>query len=152
MRPDTAVPPLSGLGLEGGTAFQSGSCKINSLFAFHLSESVLENHFKFALRKPSSSWKAIKGRSKFRPQLGTVKRDKHNNVCGPILDLFLLTSVLRGLQEQPRAVPTLFFRFQEPPRALQEGSKTLSEGIRVEDTIRIPFWTHFWLGKESLRP
>ena len=36
MRPDTAVPPLSGLGLEGGTAFQSGSCKIKSLFAFHL--------------------------------------------------------------------------------------------------------------------
>ena len=36
MRPDTAVPPLSGLGLEGGTAFQSGSCKIKPLFAFHL--------------------------------------------------------------------------------------------------------------------
>ena len=43
-----------------------------------------------------------------------------------------------------------FFRLQEPPRALQEASKRLSEGFRVEDAIRIPFWTHFWLQKESL--
>ena len=36
MRLGTAVPPLSGLGLEGGAAFQNGSCKTKSLFAFHL--------------------------------------------------------------------------------------------------------------------
>ena len=52
---------------------------------------------------------------------------------------------------RPRAIPTLFFRLQEPPRARQEASKRLSEGFRVEDTIRIPFWSYFWLEKESPR-
>ena len=53
----------------------------------------------------------------------------------------------------PRAVqepiPILVVRLQERPRALQEGSKRLSEGFRVEDAIRNPFWTHFWHQKES---
>ena len=59
------------------------------------------------------------------------------------------------LERPPRAAKSdsnFVFRLQEPPRALQEGSKTLSEGIRVEDAIRIPFWTHFWLEEETLRP
>ena len=43
----------------------------------------------------------------------------------------------------PRAILTSFFWLQERPRALQEGSKRLSEGFRVEDRIRTPFWTHF---------
>ena len=43
----------------------------------------------------------------------------------------------------------IFFRLQEPPRALQEASKRLSEGFRVEYANRTPFWTHFWLQKES---
>ena len=48
----------------------------------------------------------------------------------------------------PRAIPTLFL---SGPRAPQEASKRLSEGFRVEDAMRIQFWTHFWLQKESLR-
>ena len=28
-------------------------------------------------------------------------------------------------------------------RALQEASKRVPQGFRVEDTIRTPFWTHF---------
>ena len=36
-----------------------------------------------------------------------------------------------------------FFRLQERPRALQEVFKRVSEGFRVEDTIRTPFWNHF---------
>ena len=54
----------------------------------------------------------------------------------------------RGLKSAPRAIPTLFFRLQESPRAIQEASKRLSEGFRVEDAIRISFWTYFCLPKE----
>ena len=43
----------------------------------------------------------------------------------------------------PRAIPALFFRLQELPRALQEASKRVPEGFRVEDAIRTPFWNHF---------
>ena len=45
-----------------------------------------------------------------------------------------------------------FFRLQEAPRALQEASKRLSEGFRVDDAIRTPFWTHLLLTQENLRP
>ena len=38
------------------------------------------------------------------------------------------------------------------PRALQEASKRLPEGFRVEDAIRIQFWTHFWLQNMILGP
>ena len=46
----------------------------------------------------------------------------------------------------------MFFRPQEPPRALQEASKRPSEGFRVEDAIRTPFWTHFGPQKKSSGP
>ena len=46
-------------------------------------------------------------------------------------------------------IPNYFFRLQEPPRALQEASKRLLDAFRVEDAIRTPFWTHFWLPKET---
>ena len=39
----------------------------------------------------------------------------------------------------PRAILNSFFRLQERPRALQEGSKRFSERFRVGDTI----WSHF---------
>ena len=75
------------------------------------------------------------------------------NICGtPFWASFLLKTVLGGLQERPRAIPTSFFRLQERPRALQEASKRLSEGFRVDDAIRTPFWTHLLLTQENLRP
>ena len=40
-------------------------------------------------------------------------------------------------------IPITFFQLQEASRALQEASKRVPEGFRVEDTIRTPFWTHF---------
>ena len=46
----------------------------------------------------------------------------------------------------------MFFGVWRGPRALQEASKRLSAGFRVEDAIRIRFWTHFWLQKESPGP
>ena len=49
----------------------------------------------------------------------------------------------RAPQDGPRAIQDYFFRLQERPRALQEASKRVPEGFRVEDTIRTPFWTHF---------
>ena len=45
-----------------------------------------------------------------------------------------------------------FFRLRRVPRALQEASKRLSEGFRVEDAIRTPFWSHFGLTKKTLGP
>ena len=77
------------------------------------------------------------------PQLGTSKRRVRTNFWGPILDFFLLKPVLRGLQERPRAIPRLLFSALKVPRALQEASKRLSEGFRVEDAIRIPFVIYF---------
>ena len=38
------------------------------------------------------------------------------------------------------------------PIGLQEASKRLSDGFRVEDAIRTPFGTDFWLQIESLGP
>ena len=61
-------------------------------------------------------------------------------------------SALRAVQDGPRAISSYFFSLQECSRALQEGFKRLSEGFRVEDAIRNPFWTHFWLQKESSGP
>ena len=46
-------------------------------------------------------------------------------------------------------IPYYFFSLQERLRALQEASKRLSEGFRVEDAIRTPFGTHFGLQKVS---
>ena len=54
--------------------------------------------------------------------------------------------------DRPRAIPTLFLRLQEPPRALQEASKRLSEGFRVEDAIWTQLGFHFWLRKKSRGP
>ena len=66
------------------------------------------------------------------------------NIAGaPFWILFLLKPVLRGLQERPRAIPTLFFRLQEPPRALQEALKRLFDSFRVEDATGNEFWTRF---------
>ena len=52
-------------------------------------------------------------------------------------------------QERPKAAQErfqlCFCRLQEPPRALQEASKRLSRGFRVEDAIQIPFGTHLGL-------
>ena len=39
--------------------------------------------------------------------------------------------------------PTSFFRLLRPPRALQEPLQRLSEGLRVKDVIRDPFWARF---------
>ena len=61
-------------------------------------------------------------------------------------------SAPRAPQDGPRAILSYFFGFQEPPRALQEALKRLSEDFRVEDTIRTPFSTYFWLQKVSLGP
>ena len=51
------------------------------------------------------------------------------------------------VQEPPKSgqerFQLYFFRLQERSRALQEASKRVPEGFRVEDTIRIPFWIHF---------
>ena len=52
-------------------------------------------------------------------------------------------SAPRAPQDGPRAIPTTFFRLQEPPRALQEALKRLFEGFRVEDAIGNQFWTRF---------
>ena len=68
----------------------------------------------------------------------------------PRWTFFVVKPVLGGLQERPRAIPTLSFRLQEPSRALQEASKRLSDGFRVEDAMRIPFWIYFGLQKETL--
>ena len=62
---------------------------------------------------------------------------------------WVLKSRLDAPLGRPRAAPQLFFRLQEPPRALQEAPKSDSEAFRVEDAIRIPFWTHFWPPKET---
>ena len=51
--------------------------------------------------------------------------------------------VQEASKSAPRAMPTLFFRLQELPRAFQEAFKALSEGFRVEDTIQFQFPTHF---------
>ena len=50
---------------------------------------------------------------------------------------------LKVPQEGPRAIPTTFFRPQEPPRVLQEAFKRHSEDFRGEDAIGNPFWTRF---------
>ena len=47
-------------------------------------------------------------------------------------------------QDGPRAIQDTFFRLQEPPGALQEAFERPPEGVRAQDTIRIPFWTNFW--------
>ena len=62
---------------------------------------------------------------------------------------WVLKSRLDAPLGRPRAAPQLFFRLQEPPRALQEAPKSDSEAFRVEDAIRTPFWTHFWPPKET---
>ena len=54
----------------------------------------------------------------------------------------MLKPVLRGLQERPRAIPTLFFRLQEAPRALQEASKRLPRGILRPSASKIRFGAH----------
>ena len=47
------------------------------------------------------------------------------------------------LKRGQERIQDYFFRLQERPRALQEVFKRVSEGFRVEDTIRTPFWNHF---------
>ena len=146
MRPGTAVPPLSGLGLEGGTAFQSGSCKTKSVFAFHLYlGKCVGKPLNLLLESLKIVLESYKMGSNFGPQLGTPKRRDRKVQMGTILGIFLLKVVLGGLHERPRAIPTLCFGSNNAPRALQEASKRLPEGFRVEDAIRVQFLTYFWL-------
>ena len=65
-------------------------------------------------------------------------------------------SIPTASQERPRASQERSKSVQERSkrlrRALQEASKRPSEGFRVEDAIRTPFGTHFWLPKVSSGP
>ena len=141
MRPDTAVPPLSGLGLEGGVAFQSGSCKIKSLFGFHL-------YLGKCVGKPSNlllesleiTLDTYKLGFQFWTPTRSIKKYGSKVFFGvPFWTFFfLLKPVLGGVQERPRAFPSLFFG----SKSLQERSKRLPRRFLRASASRIRFGSY----------